>query len=434
MVHTKYVLEGYSISDNSAVSMLQPYELRKALITYYIKAVIFYAITNNRLEKWFANEVIKEALEPLSKDKNFVDLDPTFNLSVDEDYDFRASGITRSSFCQVYINWIKHCLNEHFKKARKASLEAAQEAEVITLCFAMSLLARRALSAASHHNSSSSVEFLLYGLHALFKGDFRITSSRDEWVFQDIELFKQVIAPGVRMAVKLHQDHFMSTDEYDDNSILYSAILNYQKNMVISHEADPTWRNAVLSNVESLLALRHVFDDGTDQYKIIMLNKRYLSFRLIKVNRECVRGLWAGQQQELVYLRNRNPERGSIQNAKQALRNIINSSCDQPIGYPIYVSPLTTSFAETSVQLCRVIGNPFSFSMFKMAVVRFWTRVKVRCGEGCSSGGPGLEEEMLNRTGSTVATCRRHMHDVYAFDRTLQGSYCEGNLNSAKLM
>jgi len=38
---------------------------------------------------------------------------------------------------------------------------------------------------------------------------------------------------------------------------------------------------------------------------------------VIKMNRECVRGLWAGQQQELVYLRNRNPERGSIQNAKQ---------------------------------------------------------------------------------------------------------------------
>lgn len=64
---------------------------------------------------------------------------------------------------------------------------------------------------------------------------------------------------------------------------------------------------------------RHVLDDGADEYKIIMLNKRYLSFRVIKMNKECVRGLWAGQQQELVYLRNRNPERGSIQNAKQVM-------------------------------------------------------------------------------------------------------------------
>lgn len=62
---------------------------------------------------------------------------------------------------------------------------------------------------------------------------------------------------------------------------------------------------------------RHVMDEGNDDYKIIMLNKRHLGFRVIKLNRECVRGLWAGQQQELVYLRNRNPERGSIQNAKQ---------------------------------------------------------------------------------------------------------------------
>ncbi|KAG5830118.1 hypothetical protein ANANG_G00317110 [Anguilla anguilla] len=98
--------------------------------------------------------------------------------------------------------------------------------------------------------------------------------------------------------------------------------------------------------------------DGSDEYKIIMLNKRFLSFRVIKVNRECVRGLWAGQQQELVFLRNRNPERGSIQNAKQALRNMINSSCDQPIGYPIYVSPLTTSYAGATPSCAPSGGGP----------------------------------------------------------------------------
>ena len=34
------------------------------------------------------------------------------------------------------------------------------------------------------------------------------------------------------------------------------------------------------------LCFRHVFDDGTDEYKVIMLNKRYLSFRVIKVSGE----------------------------------------------------------------------------------------------------------------------------------------------------
>lgn len=48
----------------------------------------------------------------------------------------------------------------------------------------------------------------------------------------------------------------MSTEEYDDHTALYDAISNYEKNLVISHEADPAWRNAVLSSVPSLLALR----------------------------------------------------------------------------------------------------------------------------------------------------------------------------------
>lgn len=430
VTHTKYVLEGYSISENSAISMLQPYDLRKALITYYIKSVIYYTVMNRKLEKWIRDEVIEEALETMSHDKNFIDLDPTFNLSVDEDYDYRSSGISRSSFCKVYLTWIKYCLAErsgsgHHQSASsssgrgKVTLNPDEEHKLVSLCFALSLLARRALSAASHHNSFTSVEFLLYGLHALFKGDFRITSGRDEWVFQDMDLLKQVIAPSVRMAVKLHQDHFMSADEYDDLYCLFTSIDNYDRNMVISHEADPVWRNAILSNVDSLLALRHVFDEGSDRYKFVMLNKRFLSFRLIKINKECVRGLWAGQQQELIYLRNRNPERGSIQNAKQALRNIINSSCDQPIGYPIYVSPLTTSFAETSQQLAQVIGRPFSFSMFKIAALRWWTRTKLRFDQGYP---PGLDDELPATQSESFSVHRHQQHrETCGFSRGLSG-------------
>ena len=98
--------------------------------------------------------------------------------------------------------------------------------------------------------------------------------------------------------------------------------MNLNLKTSFTYEGDPAWRQAVLSGAPSLLALRHVVDDGADEYKIIMLNKRHISFRVIKLNRECVRGLWAGQQQELIFLRNRNPERGSIQNAKQVRASI----------------------------------------------------------------------------------------------------------------
>lgn len=187
-------------------------------------------------------------------------------------------------------------------------------------------------------------------------------------------------------------DHFLSPDEYDDPAALYSAITMHTNELVISHEGDPLWRNAVLRGAPQLLALRHVMEDGSDEYRLIRLSKRYLSFRVIKLNRECVRGLWAGQQQELIYLRNRNPERGSIQNAKQALRNIINSSLDQPLGYPCYVSPLTTSYAETNEQLCKIIGGAITFEKIKHLAWKFCQHVRQRCREGCSSGSATLND------------------------------------------
>ncbi|XP_033209736.1 pecanex-like protein 1 isoform X3 [Belonocnema kinseyi] len=403
----KYVLEGYSISDNSAVSMLQVFDFRKVLVTYYVKSIIFYTIKSPKLKLWLENTEINDALKP-TFEKNFVDLDPVFNMNIDEDFDSRASGITRNSFCNIYLDWIQFCAIKHDKL-----IEKSRESCLVSLCLALSLLGRRILGAASH-NTVSSVEFFLYGLHALFKGDFRITSVRDEWVLHDIDLLRSVVAKGVRMALKLHQDHFMSPEQYEEASALYEAIANHNQNLVISHEADPLWRNAVLSGASSLLALRHVLDDGIDEYKVIMLNKRFLSFRVIKMNRECVRGLWAGQQQELVYLRNRNPERGSIQNAKQALRNIINSSCDQPIGYPIYVSPLTTSYAETNQQLCSIVGGPLSLGAIKKNVLKLWRRVRRKCGQGCSSGGTASQDDGGFGNDGVYAMTTYNIHSGYS--------------------
>ncbi|XP_048475671.1 pecanex-like protein 3 isoform X5 [Rhincodon typus] len=378
---TKYVLEGYSISDNNAASMLQVFDLRKILITYYVKSIIYYVIRSPKLEEWVNNDAIQEALHACSS-PSYADSDPTFNHNIDEDYDHRMQGISLASFCNVYLDWIQYCTSR-----RDKSVENDRNSHLVTLCFGLCVLGRRALGTASHSMSTSSLEPFLYGLHALFKGDFRITCPRDEWVFVDMELLQKVVAPGVRMSLKLHQDHFTSPDEYDDPAVLYDAITSNDEKMVISHEGDPAWRNAILTNTQSLLALRHVMDDGSDEYKIIMLNKRYLSFRVIKVNRECVRGLWSGQQQELVFLRNRNPERGSIQNAKQALRNMINSSCDQPIGYPIYVSPLTTSYAGQHSQLRSIWGEPISLRNISSWFISSWERLQKGCGAGCNSGG-----------------------------------------------
>jgi hypothetical protein len=415
VVRSKYVFQAYSISDYMAMPMVHQYDMRKALLSYYVRCVCYYAIGSRRLNRWLRDPRIRAHLQQYAG-SNAIDLDAAFSSTVHEDYDLRAGGISRRSFANVYGRWISHCARNRPQRSTlndcaistapatsvgSASLGSAsigavscdrfaasateQDDLLVSLCFALSLVARRSLNAASNCSATGSVEQMLHGLHALFKGDFRLGAPRDEWVFVDMHLLHKVIAPAVRMSFKLHQDHFSSTEEYEDEHCLFLAIRNYERTLVIKHEADPRWRNAILTNVNNLLTLRHVFDDGSDQYKVIMLDKRHLSFRLIKVNRECVRGLWAGQQQELVYLRNCNSERGSIQNARQSLRNIINSSCDQPIGYPIYVSPLLSSFAETNAQWLKATGSPLTFRLIVSSIRSVFARLRRRCEQACTS-------------------------------------------------
>ncbi|KAF7253650.1 Pecanex-like protein 2 [Varanus komodoensis] len=426
ITRTQYILEGYSIIDNNAATMLQVFDLRRILIRYYVKSIIYFTASSPKILHWLRDDSFQKILQPFSK-WHYIERDlAMFSINIDDDYVPCLQGITRASFCSVYLDWIQFCAA---KRIEVHPIECDEDSPLVTLSFALCILGRRALGTASH-NMAISLDSFLHGLHALFKGDFRITS-RDEWVFADMDLLHKVVAPAIRMSLKLHQarpfpkearielmaaipkqqsngsgisaalcyDQFTCPDEYEEPAVLYEAIRSFEEKVVICHEGDPAWRNAVLSNKEELLTLRHVVEEGTDEYKIIMLHKSYLSFKVIKVNKECVRGLWAGQQQELIFLRNRNPERGSIQNNKQVLRNLINSSCDQPLGYPMYVSPLTTSYLGTHRQLKNVWGGPISLDNITTWFRSKWLRMRKGCHPGHNSGGN--LEEAASRNGSS---------------------------------
>ncbi|XP_004451084.2 pecanex-like protein 2 isoform X1 [Dasypus novemcinctus] len=383
IIRTQYILEGYSILDNNAATMLQVFDLRRILIRYYVKSIIYFMITSPKLLSWIKNESLLKSLQPFAK-WHYIERDlAMFNINIDDDYVPCLQGITRASYCNVYLEWIQYCARKRQEPSK--NLDSDEDSPLVTLSFALCILGRRALGTAAH-NMAMSLDSFLYGLHALFKGDFRVTA-QDEWVFADMDLLHKVVAPAIRMSLKLHQDQFTCPDEYEDPVVLYETIQSFEEKVVICHEGDPTWRNSVLSNKEELLTLRHVVDEGTDEYKVIMLHKSFLSFKVIKVNKECVRGLWAGQQQELIFLRNRNPERGSIQNNKQVLRNLINSSCDQPLGYPMYVSPLTTSYLGTHRQLKNVWGGPVSLDRIRTWLRTKWLRMRKDCHAGQHSGG-----------------------------------------------
>ncbi|CAO2609363.1 Pecanex-like protein 2 [Lemmus lemmus] len=386
ITHTRYILEGYRIMDNNAATMLQVFDLRRVLVRYYVKSIIYYTVTSPKLLSWVKNEPLLKSLQPFAKWHHIERDLAMFNINIDDDYVPCLQGITRASYCTVFLEWIQYCAGKRQELSKALDpVDSDEDSPLVTLSFALCILGRRALGTAAH-NMAMSLDSFLYGLHALFKGDFRVTA-RDEWVFADMDLLHKVVVPAVRMSLKLHQDQFTCPDEYEDPAVLYEAIQSFEKKVVICHEGDPAWRGAVLSNKEELLTLRHVVDEGADEYKVIMLHRGFLSFKVIKVNKECVRGLWAGQQQELIFLRNRNPERGSIQNNKQVLRNLINSSCDQPLGYPMYVSPLTTSYLGTHKQLQSVWGGPVTLDRMRTWFQTRWLRMRKDCSVGQRSGG-----------------------------------------------
>jgi len=415
---SKYIIDGYSITDNSAVNLLQVHELRRLLVSLYIKCIVYYALSSPNFDKWLLNETILKALEPIISNNRYVDNDQMFCAANDEDYDLNVGGISRANFEELYGTWIQHCYERKLTKSTVENYvnEGLTDLEIINcFCFALSILGRRTLGAAAYNRHANAAESFLFGLHALFKGDLRITSNSDEWVFCDPDILSNVISPAVRMALKLHQDHFAAADDFEQISQLYDKIEHYQTMLFISHEHDPAWRQAIISNTPSLLALRHMYDDGQDDYKIIMLNKMHLNMRVIKLNRECVRAFWAGQQQELIFLRNRNPERGSIQNARQVLRNMINSSADQPIGYPIYVSPLTTSFIESHSQIKKVLGSSITFCTIGNSICKAFRRLRQHFGPSGSSNlpiinnstGPLIVGPAVAQAGNTPAPYRK---------------------------
>uniref|UniRef100_A0A665W747 Pecanex-like protein n=1 Tax=Echeneis naucrates TaxID=173247 RepID=A0A665W747_ECHNA len=342
---TKYLLEGYSISENNAATMLQVYDLRKLLITYYLKSIIYYLVHSPKLSTWLKDAAIQEALQSYTK-WHHIERDPqVFSVKIDEDYVHCLQGVTRASFCNVYLEWIQYCAGK-----METPVESDEDSPLVTLSYALSVLGRRSLGTASH-NMSNSLESFLYGFNTLFKGDFRI-ATKDEWVFADLDLLQKVVAPAVRMSLKLHQDHFTCLEETEEASILYEAITNYRSSLVICHESDPAWRKAVLSSRDTLLTLRHMIDDGTDEYKIIMLYKRHLSFKVIKVNDFCRRFL--------------NPGKGNKTH--------------------LYVSPLTTSYAGTHHTLRSIGGGALSLDAIRSWLCTKWLRVRKDNLTSCNSG------------------------------------------------
>ncbi|KAH8861344.1 Pecanex-like protein 1 [Schistosoma japonicum] len=355
--YSPYIIEGYEVTDHSAGLTFQLTDLRKVLISRFVHCVIYFVCKlpnlSNRLTQLTPCLDANRFLSP-----DYFDLDPVFFKVIDDDFDEDISGVTKQRFVQIYSDWITYCLK---KQSDNSSVSCGPDSPVVSLCLALSLLGRRCMS--GQQSSKPILDQFLHGVHQVFSGDINL-APRDDWVLADLDLLQTVVTPSVRIALKLYQDTFTWSSE---------NCLHREKNVVICPETDPKWRFAVLNDADCLFSFRWVSGrTSMDVYRIVQLTKRRLEFRAIKLNPECVRGLWAGQQREQIYLRNNNEERGSIQSANPVLRNLVNSSCDPPIGYPIYVSPLITSFAGDNKDYVHVSGGELSLVNILLRIRDYW--------------------------------------------------------------
>lgn len=102
---------------------------------------------------------------------------------------------------------------------------------------------------------------------------------------------------------------------------------------------------------------------------------------------------------------------------------MINSSADQPIGYPIYVSPLTSSFVESHPQVGSVAGPPITLNLFWKGANRLWVWMRKHFGTSGSSnislpltamgggGGGGMAARTTQPQPGVMETPVRHIDD-----------------------
>lgn len=217
---------------------------------------------------------------------------------------------------------------------------------VARLALLTTVFARRVVWPSSTDRTDSTL--FVARLRAALAGDLRLCSSHDEWAMTHIDELMAVVRRALRFALQLHLDHVQNgPDEYDDPAALYEALELFEPRAgqyCICDEADPQWRDAVVNEVPNLVSMRTVHMPRTIEYYITRGELGVGRFSVVRVNRESVRALWAAQQHELLYLINGDLERGSIQQMRPCLRNVINQSCDAPVGYPIFVAPVASAF------------------------------------------------------------------------------------------
>ena len=141
-----------------------------------------------------------------------------------------------------------------------------------------------------------------------------------------------------RYTLKLTTDEVVLMEETAD---LLEYLLELDKDWFIGCTFEEGWKQEVLTGTPRLFLLSKS-KKGTRYYNHTLTLKPQL-VHVAALQPESLRGMWSSQLFELLFLKNEEEERYSVQQEEHVLRNISTQAGDAPVGYPVFSSaPLYT--------------------------------------------------------------------------------------------
>ena len=149
-----------------------------------------------------------------------------------------------------------------------------------------------------------------------------------------------VVVPAARiliLSIYLEQASMVSAPELNDE--LIDHLDSYEDMFVVTNVGSEKFVHEFQSGQKRIIALENV-NGGRN---ILIFNRNISEWTILRYDRENMRSLWASQIYEIMFFLSDSSERESIQSNPHFLHNLVTQSCDLPIGYPAFVSPISTS-------------------------------------------------------------------------------------------
>ncbi|KAH0795767.1 pecanex-like protein 1 isoform X1 [Histomonas meleagridis] len=178
----------------------------------------------------------------------------------------------------------------------------------------------------------------------VFKGDV-VLHEQFSWVFNSDKILNNVILRAIYLGVGVNYMNsnglgYSSTDPHDE---IVAFLNEFLQSYVVVPINSEEFQKAFLEKERTILTVAKQQNNEPILLRFNVSDK--LEWSVYKINSEHVRSLWAYEEHDLMYHMNSESERTSIQSNQGALNNLVIQSCDLPVGYPAYVSPILNSYS-----------------------------------------------------------------------------------------